>query len=63
MTLEEAITIHGKCDATECDCEECPIGKEVSWDVTDGGVFIKASICSMILFLSDMLDQAEGKET
>ena len=59
MKIEEAIKIHSKCDAEECDCEKCPIGKEISWDVTDGGVSIKASVCSMILFLGDMLEQKE----
>lgn len=63
MTPEEAMAIHRNCDADDCDCEKCPIGKEVLWDVTEGGVYIQATICSMILFLGDILEQAEGKKT
>lgn len=62
MTLKEAFDIHEKCDPDDCDCEKCPIGKEISWEVTDGGVSIKASICSMILFLGDMLEEAEKRK-
>ena len=64
MILKEAVKIHEKCNVDECDpdevdCEKCLIGKEVLWCVTDGGVFIKATICSMILLLKDMLEQGE----
>jgi hypothetical protein len=61
MTLKEAIDIHEKCDPDDCDCETCPIGKDIEWEVSDGGVVLKGSICSMLLLTKDMLEEAEKK--
>lgn len=58
MTLKEAFDIHEKCDPDDCDCETCPIGKGTEWEVSDGGVVLKGTICSMLLLTKDMLEQA-----
>jgi len=63
MTFEEALKIHQECDPDDCDCDTCPIGKDIEWEVSDGGVHLKAAICSMLLLTKDMLEQAEGKKT
>lgn len=58
LTIQEAVTMQDVCNPDDCDCETCPIGKNVKWEITDGGVDLVASICSMILFLKDMLEEA-----
>ena len=58
--LKEAIEVSEKCDPTECDCDDCPIGKPMELVAHDSGVKIVASVCSMLLVLKEVcLDPKE----
>jgi len=52
--LREALEISEKCDPTDCDCETCPIGKDMELVAHDSGVKIVATVCSMIQALEDV---------
>jgi len=53
MKLQEAIKIKQKCDPTDCDCDTCPIGKQVEADIADPGVYIRSTICGLLLWIED----------
>ena len=57
MNLIEAVNIHENCDPDACDCENCPIGNAIEWEVNDSGVFLKGTICSMLFLVKDMIEQ------
>lgn len=52
--LREALEIHEKCDPTDCDCDTCPIGKDMELVAHDSGVKIVATVCSMLLALREI---------
>lgn len=51
--LDEAIKIAKECDPTDCDCDECPIGKPMELLAHDAGVKVVANVCAMISCLRD----------
>jgi hypothetical protein len=52
--LKEAMKVAEKCDATDCDCDKCLIGKPMQLFAHDAGVKVVASVCSMISCLRDV---------
>jgi len=61
VSLEEAIRIKEKCDPTDCDCDTCPIGKQIEYDIADPGVWLKSTVCGMLLLVEDFIEVMEKK--
>ena len=57
MNLVEAVKVKEECDPLNCDCDSCPIGKTVEYDIADSGVWLKSTICGMLLFVEDFIEQ------
>ena len=58
MDINRAVKIKKACDPRDCDCDNCPIGKPVEFDVADSGVWIRSTICGLLLWIEDFKDLA-----
>lgn len=56
MTPEEAAEVYRKCDPAEDDCDKCPLGEELAWDVGDLGK-LTFSLCALY---QELLDGLKG---
>lgn len=56
MTIQEALEIKEECDPEDCNCDNCPIGKLLEYDIADPGVRIKSTICGLLLWVEDIID-------
>jgi len=57
MTIQEALEIKEKCDPVDCDCANCPIGKLLEYEIADPGVWIKSTVCGLLLWLEDIIGE------